>query len=48
MIIKELVKNNRLLFNLYKVLSRGYFSLLTQISPELNTKARYKQAFKKS
>lgn len=47
MIIKEIVKNNRLLFNLYKVLSRGYFSLLTQISPKLNTKARYKQAFKK-
>jgi len=43
--IKEILKKNKLILSLYAKYRYAYFCVLTMLSPTLNTKAHFKQAF---
>lgn len=45
--IKETLKKNKAFMKIYSRANHCYFCFLTILSPTLNTKARYKEAFKK-
>ena len=47
MTIKETLRSNKHIFSVYVCIVDLFFRILTLISPELNTKARYRHAFKK-
>lgn len=44
--IKKFLKNNKVFMKVYIVVNKLYYSILTIISPTLNTKLRYRQVFK--
>ena len=45
--IKQSLKKYRFILYMYVVMKKIYFNMLTLISPELNTRIRYKQVFHK-
>ena len=48
MSVKNWLKKNKTIVLTYEFLLKNYFRMLTLISPRLNTKMRYKRAFKKT
>ena len=45
--IKNLIKRNKYIHFCYVNILKFYFRILTVISPELNTRARYRYTYKK-